>query len=90
VIQIFGGIRHNVAMRSCFCNPCRIAAHRWSSLIRSTATPFDRLAYGNEGARQKGRALLPAMTSDHVDALLSGSGPRTAAQWLSVAMGRHF
>jgi site-specific DNA-methyltransferase (adenine-specific) len=29
---------------------------------------LDRLAYGNEGARQKGRALLPAMTSDYVDA----------------------
>jgi site-specific DNA-methyltransferase (adenine-specific) len=27
-----------------------------------------RLAYGNEGARQKGRAPLPAMTSDYVDA----------------------
>ena len=26
---------------------------------------LDRLAYGNEGARQKGRALLPAMTSDY-------------------------
>jgi site-specific DNA-methyltransferase (adenine-specific) len=29
---------------------------------------LDRLEYGNEGARQKGRALLPAMTSDYVDA----------------------
>jgi site-specific DNA-methyltransferase (adenine-specific) len=29
---------------------------------------LDRLAYGNEGERQKGRALLPAMTSDYVDA----------------------
>jgi site-specific DNA-methyltransferase (adenine-specific) len=29
---------------------------------------LDRLAYGNEGARQKGRALLPTMTSDYVDA----------------------
>jgi site-specific DNA-methyltransferase (adenine-specific) len=29
---------------------------------------LDRLAYGNEGARQKGRALLPAMTSDYIDA----------------------
>ena len=29
---------------------------------------LDKLAYGNEGARQKGRALLPAMTSDYVDA----------------------
>jgi site-specific DNA-methyltransferase (adenine-specific) len=29
---------------------------------------LDRLAYGNEGARQKARALLPAMTSDYVDA----------------------
>ena len=29
---------------------------------------LDRLAYGNEGARQKGRALLPAMTSNYVDA----------------------
>jgi site-specific DNA-methyltransferase (adenine-specific) len=28
---------------------------------------LDKLAYGNEGARQKGRALLPAMTSDYVD-----------------------
>ena len=28
---------------------------------------LDRLAYGNEGARQKGRALLPAMTSDYLD-----------------------
>ena len=29
---------------------------------------LDRLAYGNEGARQKGRVLLPAMTSDYIDA----------------------
>jgi site-specific DNA-methyltransferase (adenine-specific) len=29
---------------------------------------LDRLAYGNEGARQKGRAELPAMTSDYIDA----------------------
>ena len=29
---------------------------------------LDRLAYGNEGARQKGRALLPAMTRDYIDA----------------------
>jgi len=29
---------------------------------------LDRLAYGNEGARQKGRALLPTMTSNYVDA----------------------
>jgi site-specific DNA-methyltransferase (adenine-specific) len=29
---------------------------------------LDRLDYGNEGARQKGRALLPAMTSDYIDA----------------------
>jgi site-specific DNA-methyltransferase (adenine-specific) len=28
---------------------------------------LDRLAYGNDGARQKRRALLPAMTSDYVD-----------------------
>src|SRR6476619_7001607 len=33
---------------------------------------LDRLAYGNEGARQKGRALLPAMTSDYVDVLEPG------------------
>lgn len=55
-------------MRSCCCNPCRIAAHRWCSLIRSTATRSTDSAYGNEGVRQKGRALLPAMTSDYVDA----------------------
>jgi site-specific DNA-methyltransferase (adenine-specific) len=29
---------------------------------------LDRLSYGNEGARQKGRALLPAMPSDYIDA----------------------
>jgi site-specific DNA-methyltransferase (adenine-specific) len=29
---------------------------------------LDKLGYGNEGARQKGRALLPAMTSDYIDA----------------------
>ena len=29
---------------------------------------LDKLKYGNEGARQKGRALLPAMTSDYIDA----------------------
>ena len=29
---------------------------------------LDKLKYGNEGARQKGRARLPAMTSDYVDA----------------------
>ena len=30
--------------------------------------PLDKLAYGNEGARQKGRARLPTMTSDYIDA----------------------
>jgi site-specific DNA-methyltransferase (adenine-specific) len=29
---------------------------------------LDKLAYGNEGARQKERALLPAMSSDYIDA----------------------
>jgi site-specific DNA-methyltransferase (adenine-specific) len=29
---------------------------------------LDRLVYGNEGARQKERALLPAMTRDYIDA----------------------
>jgi site-specific DNA-methyltransferase (adenine-specific) len=42
---------------------------------------LDKLAYGNEGARQKKRALLPAMSSDYIDAccraaagVLRGSG----------------
>jgi site-specific DNA-methyltransferase (adenine-specific) len=42
---------------------------------------LDKLAYGNEGARQKERAKLPAMTSDYIDAccreaarVLRGSG----------------
>src|SRR6516225_12504585 len=30
--------------------------------------PLDKLAYGNEGARQKGRARLPTMPSDYIDA----------------------
>jgi site-specific DNA-methyltransferase (adenine-specific) len=29
---------------------------------------LDKLAYGNEGARQKARAALPAMTADYIDA----------------------
>jgi site-specific DNA-methyltransferase (adenine-specific) len=29
---------------------------------------LDKLKYGNEGARQKGRALLPAMTTEYIDA----------------------
>jgi site-specific DNA-methyltransferase (adenine-specific) len=29
---------------------------------------YDKLKFGNEGARQKGRAQLRAMTSDYVDA----------------------
>ena len=29
---------------------------------------LDRLKYGNEGARQKGRFALPAMTSEYIDA----------------------
>jgi hypothetical protein len=29
---------------------------------------LDKLAFGNEGARQKGRARLPAMTADYIDA----------------------
>jgi site-specific DNA-methyltransferase (adenine-specific) len=29
---------------------------------------LDKLGYGNEGARQKERALLPAMSSDYIDA----------------------
>ena len=28
---------------------------------------LDRLQYGNEGARQKGRHALPAMTDDYID-----------------------
>jgi site-specific DNA-methyltransferase (adenine-specific) len=28
---------------------------------------LDKLKYGNEGARQKGRAALPAMTDDYID-----------------------
>jgi hypothetical protein len=37
MFRIFGEIQHSVAMRSCCCNRCRIAAHRWCFLIRSTA-----------------------------------------------------
>ena len=29
---------------------------------------LDRLKFGNEGARQRGRARLPAMTEDYIDA----------------------
>src|SRR5262245_41053965 len=29
---------------------------------------FDKLQYGNEGARQKGRFALPAMTGDYIEA----------------------
>jgi hypothetical protein len=29
---------------------------------------LDRLNYGNEGERQRGRLSLPAMTSDYIDA----------------------
>ena len=28
---------------------------------------LDRLQYGNEGSRQRGRAKLPAMTGDYID-----------------------
>ena len=28
---------------------------------------LDKLQYGNEGARQKGRFALPAMTGDYID-----------------------
>jgi site-specific DNA-methyltransferase (adenine-specific) len=28
---------------------------------------LDKLKFGNEGARQKGRAVLPAMTDDYID-----------------------
>jgi site-specific DNA-methyltransferase (adenine-specific) len=31
-------------------------------------TVLDKLSYGNEGARQKGRANLPAMTDSYIDA----------------------
>src|SRR5262245_4778276 len=30
---------------------------------------LDKLAFGNEGARQRGRAALPAMTVDYIDAV---------------------
>lgn len=30
---------------------------------------LDKLKYGNEGARQKERCLLPAMTSEYIDAV---------------------
>jgi site-specific DNA-methyltransferase (adenine-specific) len=30
---------------------------------------LDKLKFGNEGARQKGRAQLPAMTTDYIDAV---------------------
>jgi hypothetical protein len=45
--------------------------------------------YGNEGARQKGRALLPAMTAT-MSTIVVAKRPATVAEWLSVAMGRHF
>ena len=51
---------------------------------------LDKLAYGNEGARQKGRALLPAMTSDYIDACCREAARVLRPQRLSVAMGRHF
>jgi len=67
VIQIFGGIQHSVdalmllqSLPDC-CTPLVF----FDPQHRDT---LDRLAYGNEGARQKSRALLPAMTSDYVDA----------------------
>jgi site-specific DNA-methyltransferase (adenine-specific) len=37
----------------------------WDPQHRET---LDRLEYGNEGARQRGRFALPAMTSDYADA----------------------
>ena len=37
-------------------------------MIRSIAKILDKLKFGNEGARQKGRHALPAMTEDYIDA----------------------
>ena len=48
---------------------------------------LDKLAYGNEGARQKGRVGLPAMTSDYIDATCRESGARARCQRLPHVLG---
>jgi len=47
---------------------------------------LDKLAYGNEGARQKGRAALPAMTADYIDACLREIG-RVLKPGGTIALG---
>ena len=58
---------HNMATRSFCCGPCPTESARRRSSIRSTAARSTRLQYGNEGARQKARCKLPAMTDQYIE-----------------------
>ena len=50
---------------------------------------LDRLAYGNEGARQRDRCALPAMSAGYIDAMLPRDRAGAAAERLPDALGRH-
>ena len=70
-------------MRSCCCNPCRIAAHRWCSLIRSTATRST--GSSTETKARVRKAARPAAADDRRlhRHLLPRNCARTTAEWLS-------
>ena len=55
-------------MRSRCCARCRTAARRSSFFDPQYREVLDRLAYGNEGARQRARCALPAMSAGYIDA----------------------
>ena len=45
-----------------------MTVRRPRSSIHSTASVLNRLKYGNEGARQRARCALPAMSDGYIDA----------------------
>ena len=53
--------------RSLCCGPCPTESARRRSSIRSTGARSTRLQYGNEGARQKPRCALPAMSDSYIE-----------------------
>jgi site-specific DNA-methyltransferase (adenine-specific) len=61
-------MQHSAVTRSSCWNSYRTPAQSWCFFDPQHRETLDRLDYGNEGARQKERALLPAMTTEYIDA----------------------
>jgi hypothetical protein len=59
----------SAAMRSRCCACCRTHARRWFFFDPQFRAVLDKLKFGNESARQRGRAGLPAMSEDYIDSV---------------------